>query len=417
MDFETNNDQPTELLRVGKQMLGNGFSIIPIDRSTKKPLNRVLPYLYDDRGDPVMGRNKDTGSKFHRRGWKPYQENLAWDYDLERWHQNSAQLAVVCGQVSGGLLIIDFDKFNGETENMYERWVAACEAEDLMVSLLPTQRTGSGGYQVAVRCDNPGENTKLAWAVDVATGKPEIAIETRAEGGYAVIAPSLHPSGNQYCMVIGQFYETPKVNQEEVDRILDIARSFSQVPEVVRQYTQSQRRSDIAPGESVIDNYNASTDIRAVLPQYGYTDAGDRMHRPMRDQTSEPSVTFKDNKSFHHSSNDGLSDGYWHTPFSVRLHYEFGGNLGKAVAAIAKELGMERRGAEPVMRAGVACCPDHPTRPLKAGNKGGFYCSERVIGSDPPFCGYYWKGEDYTIPAPVMYKGQSKPITHAQLAQ
>lgn len=173
-----------ELLHVGLAMLESGCSVIPIDKSTKKPLRNVLPYLYDEQGQRVMKSRVDqeTGevSEFHARGWKPFQTVRATAQELTQWVNRDAQLAVVCGAVSGGMLIIDFDMFNDKTENLYEQWVSACKDKDLDVRLLPTQRTGSGGFQVAVRCQNPGENTKLAWVEDITEARGrKVAIETR----------------------------------------------------------------------------------------------------------------------------------------------------------------------------------------------------------------------------------------------
>lgn len=418
------NEQSSELQAVGLAMLGNGFSIIPIDRKTKKPKYSELPFLNDEQGQPVMKQHTDTSTgeihTFHGRGWKDYQTTRASAVDLRKWVGRGAQLAVVCGQVSGGLLIIDFDMYAGKTKNLYEEWVAACEERDLEVSLLPTQRTGSGGYQVAVRCQNPGENTKLCWVEDASEERGrKVAIETRGTGGYAVIAPSLHPSGNQYRMIHGQFFETPLVNQAEVEMLLDVARSLNQVPERAVEYVPTERRADAPEGSGVIDAYNSAFDIRAVLRAYGYSDAGDRMHRPGFERTSEPSVVFKENKSFHHSSNDDLSNGYWQTPFSVRLHFGFDGDVLTAVKEIAAELGMTRTGREAVIVGGLACCPDHPSRALRPGKSGGYFCPQRVLGSSSGFCGFYWKGDGYTPPPPISltdarksYKSQSSNYAH-----
>jgi hypothetical protein len=141
-----------------------GVSIIPIDHNTKRPTVN----------------------------WKQYQAMIADEATVRRWFASDIRsFAVVCGKVSGGLLVLDFD-----AAGFFERWV---EAVGDIAQGLPVQRTGGGGYQVFVRCSEPGGNAKLAWKVDEAerTGRT-VAIETRGEGGYAVIAPSLHPSGSHY---------------------------------------------------------------------------------------------------------------------------------------------------------------------------------------------------------------------------
>jgi len=81
---------------------------------------------------------------------------------------------------------------------------------------LPVQHTGreGGGYQVWLRCPEPGRNDKLAWVPDEQEkiGR-RIAIETRGEGGYAILPGSLHPSGRTYQTIAGNFANIPTVPQ------------------------------------------------------------------------------------------------------------------------------------------------------------------------------------------------------------
>lgn len=112
--------------------------------------------------------------------------------------------------------------------------------------------------------------------------------------------------------------------------------------------------SERQQGESVINAYNDQTDIQDALSRCGYTPAGERWHRPGHEAISEPSVQLKDNKSWHWSSNDPLSDGYWKTPFAIGLYYDFHGDLNQAVATIAVELSMDYQRARRTYRSFVA---------------------------------------------------------------
>ncbi len=94
---------------------------------------------------------------FIRGGWKPYQPEYAKPADIDRWVNTGAQLAVVCGAISGGLLIIDFD-----IPGFFARWYRRAARVGFPVEALVVQRTGGGGWQVLLCCDAPGENQKLA---------------------------------------------------------------------------------------------------------------------------------------------------------------------------------------------------------------------------------------------------------------
>ena len=88
---------------------------------------------------------------------------------------------------------------------------------------------------------------------------------------------------------------------------------------------------------SVIDAYNTHTSIVETLEANGYTQHGDRWKRPGGKSLS---VYVREGRSFHHSSNDALNDGYWHRPFDVFCHYAHGGDCRAAVKAAAELLGM-----------------------------------------------------------------------------
>ena len=91
---------------------------------------------------------------------------------------------------------------------------------------------------------------------------------------------------------------------------------------------------------SVIDAYNAKVSIAEKLEAAGYTRNGARWKRP---GGKSASVTVQDGRSFHHSSNDPLSNGYWRCPFDVLCTLEHGGDCRAAVKAAAGLLGMDHR--------------------------------------------------------------------------
>jgi len=192
--------------------LAGGVSVIPTSKRSKQPVCNLLPLLSDGK----TGKLKPS--------WNPFREEAADEPTVRGWFEKGvASYAAVAGKVSGGLLVIDFDE-----PSFYAAWRAA--AGELAAGLV-VQRTGGGGYQLLLRCPNPGENQKLAWVPDEAedTGR-RIAIETRGEGGYAVLAPSLHPSGKRYELLEGDFADVPAVSQARADALLAAARKLDEAP-------------------------------------------------------------------------------------------------------------------------------------------------------------------------------------------
>src|SRR6185437_11099571 len=153
-----------DICAVARAVVAGGCSIIPINPETKRPFDK----------------------------WKQYQSEIADAATLNKWlTPRLAACAAVCGKVSGGLCILDFD-----VPDFYHRWL---EAVGNLADGLPTQQTGGGGYQVAIRFQYPSGNEPLAWTLDEEekSGR-KIAIETRGEGGYADLPGSRHPEGTFY---------------------------------------------------------------------------------------------------------------------------------------------------------------------------------------------------------------------------
>jgi putative DNA primase/helicase len=262
--------------------------------------------------------------------------------ELKRWFAGETvkSLAAVCGKISGGLLVLDFD-----VPGYFEEWRE-------LAGGLPVQRTGGGGWQVFLRCPDPGRNVQLAWHPKEAeiSGR-EVAIETRAEGGYVCAPPSLHPSGNRYAWVSGSAAEIPMVSQARANALLEAARSLDHAPYTRQELEAQEKRAREATPKpriggdgqqgSVIDAFNAAHSIEEMLERYGYTRKGSRYVRP---GGKNPLTVIINGKSYHHSSDDILKTGHLVNPFDVFLAYEHGGSITDAVREAANSLGLHSRG-------------------------------------------------------------------------
>ncbi|SMP41625.1 Bifunctional DNA primase/polymerase, N-terminal [Neorhodopirellula lusitana] len=117
------------------------------------------------------------GTKEKPISWKRYQTERATESTVRRWCRKDVNIAVVSGPVSGGLVVRDFDEAGA-----HERWAA--DHGELAASL-PTVQTARG-HHVYARLDEPVR------VVHCGDG------ELRGCGGYTMLPPSVHPSGQVY---------------------------------------------------------------------------------------------------------------------------------------------------------------------------------------------------------------------------
>lgn len=251
---------------------------------------------------------------------------------------------MVCGKISGGLTILDFDE-----PGFYEKWRG--KAGEL-AQVLPTQQTGSGeGYQVAFRSNLPIRNDKLAYATADNEEGRITAIETRGEGGYAVVAPSCCPEAvkrgkkhrQPYKVLQGDFAEIPTISEDQTQFLLEAARSLDEMPKNKKQ----MQAASLPPGGSgdsantgVIGQFNQKYDLASILERNGYEKRGNRYLAPASTSGLPGVHIFENGRCYSHHANCPLNDGHSHDAFSVFCILEHGGDIKGAVKAAAEGLGL-----------------------------------------------------------------------------
>jgi len=291
---------------------------------------------YAIAGLSVIPVGKD---KRPRIKWVEYQNHIADEQTLAHWFSSEGNIAVITGKVSGNLLAIDFDELR-----FYEAWRQ--KTRDHIKGLV-AQKTGKGMH-VLFRCPNPGANQKLAFLADEheVDGR-RIAIETRGEGGYILVEPSIHPNGTVYSVISGNLTNIPILEQQAVDELLQAARLLDECPLTRRQLDKQTKahsyhmKSSGKQSIDVIGSYNCAFQISEILSRNGYQILGSKAIRPGGSHFSV-SVSEDKNRSFHHNTNDPLGDGYWHSPFDVFCLLEHHGNISTAVRAAAEILGFNQ---------------------------------------------------------------------------
>ena len=145
---------------------------------------------------PAMS-HRDNKSQWKRPAlptWRALEHELVPDLTFERWygengeHARRVNMGLICGACSDRVFVIDLDLHKHEAAQAW--WL---EMHDLQTTAgeLETveQVTGGGGIQLFFRAP-------AGWVPP--TCKTSIGVDIRGQGGFAMLPPSLHESGNRY---------------------------------------------------------------------------------------------------------------------------------------------------------------------------------------------------------------------------
>jgi len=137
----------------------------------------VIPLVWGTKAPP-------SGLK-----WKEYQKRLPTREEIESWfNKDLYNIAIICGSVSQGLLVVDFDNYE-----YYKNWCLELPEEwKKILSWTWVAKTGRGAH-IYFRYKR------------VLRTKPKVreGIDIKAEASFVVAPPSLHPSGVFYEFING----------------------------------------------------------------------------------------------------------------------------------------------------------------------------------------------------------------------
>lgn len=223
---------------------------------------------YYEAGLAVVPPKQNGEKRPYPSSWQQYQHIRPTPAEIREWYSHGLTgIGAVMGSVSGNLELFEFDS--------WAAYLAFCElaTETGLGELIGRVRnayeehTPNGGIHWYYRCDTIAGNTKLASKLDGTAVK--VLIETRGEGGYAVMAPSygtVHPTGNAYEVVCGDVADIVTVTPEERQSLWQLARSFDELP----QYNPRDTPQSPSDGDRPGDRYNATATWREVLEPHGW---------------------------------------------------------------------------------------------------------------------------------------------------
>jgi len=317
------------------------LSVIPIaPNPTKRPAYGVLPVV----GEWPDGRP--------RRGWAPLKSRWPTQTELRSWFNGwgcSPGVAVVCGRISGGLEAIDVD-----SNEHAEPWLSQVRQQcPVLVDRLVLVQTPRPGLHAYYRCPEMGGNKKLAQTirVDESTGAKETKtiIETRGEGGYALIPPTpsyCHPSGRAYEYLTSRtLVNVETISIEDRDLLFQIARSFSSTPpppQRPRQESIPRRPVDRRrPG----DDFNVRADWAELLARHDWTlshvasEGVQHWTRPDKAEGTSATVDYYGSDLLHVFTSNALplEQDSAYTKFSFLTLMEFDGDFQAAAQALQQQ--------------------------------------------------------------------------------
>ncbi len=224
-----------------------------------------------------IGNGKAPYSK-----WTRFQSDRQTEDDLNAFAStNPHGMAIICGKISGGVVCLDIDLKHDSKKTVHlelEETLKGWGHPDL-VKRLVIEQTPSGGLHWLFKTENEYRSDKLARDA----GCVEAMLETRAEGGYFVCAPSpgyiveekdgTRKEKPPYVLLQGSLESIPMISRDEATAIMTacwaLDRNEPEPAEVPKQKMDGKEWA----GKSTFDDFNDRTtaqDMESWLFENGW---------------------------------------------------------------------------------------------------------------------------------------------------
>jgi hypothetical protein len=205
---------------------------------------------------PACSPTERKNWKQPRLPWKAMQDQLVSEEIFDGWYgpqgtdHARVNMGIVTGTASSGVFILDLDIHKSADAKIW--WHALLELHNSGLEIeTPTQTTGGGGIQLLFRA--PG-----GWTAP--TNRTPLGVDLRGKGGFAVLPPSLHSSGQHYAWSEGfapwevQIATAPEWLCSEIDKL--VARESSTTPRASNDNTSlplSNNDNSVSPPQPTSD--------------------------------------------------------------------------------------------------------------------------------------------------------------------
>jgi hypothetical protein len=271
-------------LDYANRVYGLGLCVVrPLTNGSKMPepelvtLAQLTDLLGKELAEQITGVDEEGQPRTQVRTWKHWQYVRPPIAQVRMWFRDGyAGIGILTGSISNNVILFEFDCYQ-----TYLDFKAT--AQELGLSELVEriergycERTPGEGIHWLIRCEVIAGNESLARRPTEGK-KFQVLIETRAEGGFAILAPSggpVHPTGGAYELLSGGLESIAEITAEEREELWQLARSFDQTieersKEPPRTTNQSTR---LLPGA----DFNQRATWEQVLEPHGWTKAAER---------------------------------------------------------------------------------------------------------------------------------------------
>lgn len=302
---------------------------------------------YCDAGYSVIPIDPDPGRRGGKappegQSWKRYQLKIPSPRTLAQWFldaQEPRHLAIVCGQVSGNLLVIDFETITAAEETADAFATLHPEHAFLIAGTIKASTPKPGQHWYIKITDPPHSfpsGDKLARRRNTA-GQNETLIETRGAGNYVVAPPAP-----------GRAWISPTTPQcswpyDAVLKLLALCRSFDEgiEPRPAADTERQDKTSNMVPGTRPGDRFAQENDWPTILEPHGWRHLKGRYwQRPGKDGAAVSAVITPQGNLYVFSTNaDPFPAGGSVTKFRAHAILNHAGDNTAAARALSKQYG------------------------------------------------------------------------------
>ena len=327
----------------------NDFSASPsiAEASDNRVLIRALEFYVEGIVPLPVNRFRQKAPAVS--SWTQYQKEMPPKEQILEWFSKADGLGVLCGQISGNLLLIELEGRAAtlQTIDLLTHRAKENNILDLFEKLNSgyVERSPSGGLHWLLKSEGaiPG-NEKFARRIDE-NGVISVLAESRGEGGFVVVAPTpgiCHPSGNGWNIIKGNPKTIPTFTEEEVDALRELFISLDEMPkeQFKEPITRARAQGQVLPG----DDFNARISWDEILIPDGWT----KLHtdsmgktdwrRPGKDYGISATTNYQGNDLFHiFTSSVALDSDRSYSKFAYVALTKFGGDFNACANALRQQ--------------------------------------------------------------------------------